>query len=218
MRPEVKRIQIATVIDPITAVTIAQPPLLCLSPYDSFGVTIYGNYNIQQGVGQAQRVGNRVTTRKCVLRMVFTPNPIAAQPGYLIMWIITKKNNSTVPAGIDSFFIQAGNASTYLSGNVFDTISEVNRDQWTLYKRRWWKVGYAGYTGQGTNNDFPLSKCVTLDITRYMPKTVVYNDATNNPSSKCVYACFEYVTADGTTVGTGACKVQSYLDYHYTDV
>lgn len=175
-----------------------------LTPYSGWVAVVQGN-------GQGDRIGNRIETKSCKLRMQFNGNPYNAttnptpQPQFIFGWIATVKNSTAQPSSLNTF-VQTGDTSAALVGTVLDMTRPNNEDQYIIYRRFKIKVGYAVNTGTGAvaaagnhaNNDFKYSEEINMDLTKYMPKYVEYNDTTTIPTSKAVWLFMESVNADGT--------------------
>ena len=78
------------------------------------------------------------------------------------------------------------------SGGIYDNLSAINRDTWTLYSDKTYKIGNSAYGNSGAqanwqnmhNNDFKLNAKIKMDVTKYLPKIIKYSDtgtATMNP-------------------------------------
>nr|CRY97230.1 hypothetical protein [uncultured prokaryote] len=200
--------------------------LLPVSPYQ-------GVVQIVQGLGQGDRLGNRIKTKKCIIDMQFKPLPynaatniLGSSPWQVVGYFYTNKddvNGSVLP---DNTFIQSGNSSVPLTGTDVDLISVVNKDRWQVYKKFSFMLGYESYSFNGgataqvlSYNDCPYNVRKRFDITKWVPKFVTYNDTSTNPTSKCVSLYLEVVNAGGGTSSASTINAQvTYsIDYEYTD-
>lgn len=189
--------------------------------------------SVNQGAGAAGRIGNRIRTRKVMFRGIFVPLPYQAsfnltpQPYEVTMWIVTDKTNPTlVPDGTN--LLQLGNTSIGPQGIMLDSISPVNTDKYQLHARHVFKLGTAVSDGTGNqagyqsfaNNDFSYNCKFDLDVTRFMPTNVLFNDATTLPTTKGVFVLISVGAAVGTALSATAQPVGlTYtIDYQYTDV
>lgn len=199
-----------------------------------------GIYTIPQGVGQQQRIGNQVSVKKAYLRGILVPsvynavsNPTPA-PLNVKMWIISFKRNVLQQTQADCYqtvantFFANGNTSIGLLGTLYDLVTPHNKDVVNVHYQRTFKLGYASYAGMTggssvtdpkTDNDYKLNHKFTLDITKYLPKRMYFNDTDNGTTSKQVYAVFEAVYYNGTnmTGATSPCGFIGGIDLHYQD-
>lgn len=190
---------------------------------------------IVQGPSQDERIGNRIQTKRAILRYVIHPLPYNAStntapcPMDVIMWIGRLKKAVSSPTATDfNNFLQFGSASTPPSGDLADINSVINRDYFTVDKKIIHKLGFAEYAGTGvnvgaqsySNNDYKYNVVRSVDITRCFSKNYTFNDADNDPQNSRTYIWFEAVRADGI-VGLGTnipIMFRATLDYTYTDL
>lgn len=190
---------------------------------------------IIQGVSQDERVGNKIQTKKVLLRYVLHCLPYNATtntapcPQNVIMWIGRLKRSVESPTSANfSNFLQFGSFSVAPVGDLSDLNSIVNKDYFTVEKKIIHKIGYADYSGTGinvatqsyTNNDYAYNVVRTIDITKCFAKNYTFNDADNDPQNSRTYIWFEAIRADGLTgIATNIpVMFRGTLDYHYTDV
>lgn len=192
-------------------------------------------WTINQGVGQGNRVGNIIKTRKVYLNYVLRPLPYSAttnpQPNpceVQLMLGYVKNTPCFTPVGGDiSFLFQSGSASTAPIGSLRDLVSVINDDYWVIKKRWTHKVGYAASEGTGANpgnqfqanNDFKLNYVKRLDITKHIPKTHVFNDGSATTNTRNLFLMYYAVAADGGTYGSNGlvANIEFWIDFHYED-
>lgn len=199
-----------------------------------------GIYTITQGVGQQQRVSNSISVRKAYFRGVLVPalynaisNPTPT-PLNVKMWIISLKRNVLQQTQADVYqtvlntFFSNGNTSIGLLGTLYDIITPHNKDVVNVHYTRTIKLGEAGYSGvtgganansSKSSNDYNLNYKMTLDITRWLPKKMLFNDTDSGTTSKQLYCVFEPVYYNGTsmTAATSPCGFIGGIDLHYED-
>jgi len=192
-------------------------------------------WTISQGVLQNNRIGNVVKPVKVTLSYVIRPNgydattnagPIPMEVELFLGYV--KPGPSILPTASDiSVLLQNGNASVAPIGNLTDIIASVNKDYWHIAKRWRHKVGYADTGGQGnnstfqffTNNDFKLNVVKKLDITKYIPKTITFNDSGSATTAKGLYFFYQGVSAAGNILASSQTplNIQFWIDFQYED-
>lgn len=194
-----------------------------------------GLWSIGQGVTQNTRVGNKIKVRRVMLNYTLRPNPYNATTnaipqlcevdlflGYL------KQANGILPTALDiGQLFQLGNSAMAPQGNLLDLISDINKDFWTIKKRWRHKVGYADYTGSGpnvvtqyySNNDFHLNVVKKMDITKFCPKTITFNDGTNSPMGNNLFFFFQAVASQGDTflAAQEPMRIDYWVSFEYED-
>lgn len=195
----------------------------------AFPMTPYiGGISITQGVTQGTRVGNQIKPRSLHWNFVLTQRPYdaasnpAPQPINIEIYICSLKAVNELPTNFDiNTLYQYGATSLAPSGQVVDTTLNINKDIFTCHRRLRYKLGWATSGGTGTNagyqaytnNDYKLGIFEKLDLTKYCPKTIDYNDNSNVPTSKCVFALVNIMPATGgTAFGAGITPVR--MDGH----
>jgi len=194
-----------------------------------------GIWSIAQGTGQGNRIGNIIKVRKTYLSYILRPSPYDAttypnpQPCIVKLMLGYVKNSPSflpVAADIQQIF-NAGSTSAAPVGTLKDLISVYNNDYWAIKKSWTHKMGFAisGGTGsspgvqQHANNDFNYNAMGRIDITKYMPKTCVFNDAVNTTNTKNLFFMFYAVAAGGGTFSSTQlpCFIDYWIDFHYED-
>lgn len=191
-----------------------------------------GGIQIAQGSGAGDRLADSVRTRKCTLELLFYPFPYdvsvnpAPQPYEVIIWIFGKKQTSVTPTNLTGFF-QNGDFTSDPAGTLVDTVKTINRDLYTVYKKKIVKLGYSADNGTGNqptnanfcNNDFKMNAHVKIDCTKYIPSVVTYNDTTAQPTTRGVFYAIEAVASNGAAVAAAWTPIQAYInvDYEYVD-
>lgn len=200
-----------------------------------------GLYVIQQGTGQGNRVGNKITTRKCKLSGVIHINTTYDAttnynmcPLYVAMYIVRVKGALTegvtnLETYIQNSFFQAGNVSVGFSGTLMDLKREVNQNNITLLRRKIFKVGVnqvrsatAVGTANQANQDYTdgtvgIARMFSMDLTRVMNKSFTYNDGDNSPTNAPTYMFFVPLRVDGgliqSSLGLYTGTIPCYVDY-----
>lgn len=200
---------------------------ICISPRSN-------GFIIPQGAGQGQRIGNVIRTKSAWVKGIIYPLPydvatnINPIPTELRMLIFKDKFNRTgQPAAVALDLFQTGSTAIGPQNDLADMILAVNKDRYQIYHDEILKVGNSNYSGTGsvaalqsfTNNDFGYNCQFNVDITKYLPKVVTYNDGSNDPMSDSLWMIFMPVQGGGGQFGsTQISTAMSWTaDYKYTD-
>jgi len=192
-------------------------------------------WTINQGVGQGARVGNVIKPRKVMLNYILRPMPydLATNPNtypcdiQLFLGYV-KNTPSFVPIPGDfSYLFQNGSSSSGPVGNLRDNIAIINKDYWVIKKRWFHKIGYALNDGTGgvagsqyfANNDYKMAVTKRLDITKFIPKTIHFNDAVATTNNKNLFFFFQAVAANGGLLPatTLSSHIDYWIDFEYED-
>lgn len=202
------------------------------------------NLPIIQGVRQDERVGNKVRTKRCILKVIMYPKPYDSiinptpKPQIVTMWCVSARigyaSNTSMATIFDTNFFQDGFTSTGYLSQLLDSISEVNGEAVQLHWKRSFKLGHATHYAQPnqatepypsnvqySNNDYKMNIIRQFDLTKAMKKTYTFDDTNNTPNDRSTFIIFGVANADGTTFANAAYRpvdVYAALDYHYTDM
>lgn len=192
---------------------------------------------IVQGTGSGNRIGNKITTKRLMIKGTLTCQPQAAttndNPRPLMVKMIAfydreDPNGTPVPT---STFFQDGSSSTGFTGTLLDILKPYNTDRYRMLAQRTFKLGFSQYAGTATsvvnqginqaysNNDFKLACNFSLNCTKMYPQTVKFNDNLSDPMTRGLYLMWYFVAADGSTLGSAYLPAQvTYMqDYVYED-
>lgn len=192
---------------------------LQLTPSSSLGA----DYTITQGTGQAQRVGNSIRVKKATVRLAMYPqaysgvsNPVpkpidvrllvvAVKPG-VTTGAVTKAQIQTI---VTTNVFANSSTSTSAVNNLYDMITPINTDVLTVYMDEVVKLGPAAITGTGasttvpqSNNDYKLNHLLKMDITKYLPSKITFNDADGSSTSRQIFLIMLACNFDGTVFPT----------------
>lgn len=211
---------------------IATQNILWVSPNSS-------QLPIIQGVRQDERVGNKIKTKRCKLKVIMYPKPYDAtinptpQPQIVTMWCVSAKigytSNTSMATIFDTNFFQDGFTSTGYLSQLIDSISEVNSDAITLHWKRSFKLGHSYHPqyntshvdAQFSNNDYKMNHIRQFDLTKALKKTYTFDDTNNTPNDRSTFIIFGVANANGQLFTNGAYRpvdVYATLDYYYTDM
>lgn len=198
------------------------------SAMNMYPVMPYIGYStISQGVTQNTRIGNEIKIRKVMLKYVIYPNaynvttntsPIPMEIDMFLGYV--KQTPGYIPQAIDiQSLFQSGSTSFTPTGNLTDLIAQPNNDYWCIKKRWGHKVGFSTATGTGSvaghqyfaNNDFKYNVVRKMDITKFCPKTLKFNDSLNTLQGKGLFFFYQAVRADG--LGWASTQLPAHIDY-----
>lgn len=203
----------------------------------AFPLTPYsGGLNISQGVTQSTRVGNKIRPRRLMWNMMFSPTAYnattnsAPQPLEIEVYLCSmKKCPGELPLQTDiANFYQSNASSIAPTGSLIDFTQEVNSDMFNCHKRLRFKIGFASFNGTGlnvgiqsfNNNDFKINIHRKINIMKYCPKVVTYNDSAVSPTSRCVFALVNVSPCIGGTqfsAGQLPLRLDSTISLEYED-
>lgn len=181
---------------------------------------------IAQGLGQGDRIGNTITSRTCNFNFCLRPapysptyNPIPTPQIVMIYFGKVKVAPPLVPNSADfAKLFQSGDTSHAPYSNTLDLLQNVNKDYFTVVKTLKFKIGFAQSNVQGgnsayqfyQNNDYAFNIVRRINLTKYIPKILKFNDTTGIVQNAGLFMWAMCVPADGST-GTNA--IPTYMDY-----
>lgn len=223
---ETKNSPFRAVVNIVPYASTLNPPY-AVSPYSSSGITI------PQGVQQGERIGNRVSTRRLTMRYALyplsynattNPNP---KPLIIQFFLFYSKSSPNIIDNTLSDFFQFGNATQAFTDTMSDLIRPVNTDVYHVVKRWTHKLGFSEYAQTGintsnqafANNDFKLFIIRTINLTKYIPKTIVYDDNSLAPTTKLLHMLVQPIYCTGVAIPSTylTANLEYNLDYRYSD-
>lgn len=189
---------------------------------------------IPNGTGQGNRIGNVIRTKKAVIKGILHQNTYDAttnsqpQPVQVRMLIFKDKfNKSGQPAAVALDLFQTGSTAVGPANDLADQMLDVNKDRYQVYHDQTFKLGFANFGGLGnntsfqsfSNNDFQLNCEFEVDVTKFIPKTIMYNDTAAAPMTDNLWMIFIPSFAAGGTMpaNSTACNMSWSGSYQYTD-
>lgn len=191
-------------------------------------------FSLSQGVLSNNRIGNQVRTRKVTLNYVLRPRGYSAtnntlpQPSIVQLFLGRYKQASGVLPGVLELgtLFQSGNSSFGPTSSLDDLCCDIG-DAWDIKKVWIEKVGNSCFNGTGNqpdrqsyqNNDFALNVVRRMNITKYCPKTLRFNDATVSPQGPNLFFFYQAIATDGGVYPAGQYPVyiHYWLTYEYED-
>lgn len=208
--------------------------VVTVSPYSQntnmVSATCLPTINMSQGVGQSGRIGNTVRTRRLTFSFILYPNPYdillnsVPKPQDVLIFlgkIKGQKDRQPVASDFTKLW-QNGNTSVVPYSDLRDMTAEVNRDYFTVYKIMRFKVCHSSIGGSGStasnqffaNNDYKYNVIRKMNITKYCPKILKFNDTTLSPVNDNLWIWATCVNADGSSSTNPYPMTMSY-SFHY---
>lgn len=194
--------------------------------------------NMGQGVNTQSRIGNRVRTKQLLFKHTLSAayynagSNTAPRPCFVRMMFFKDKQfgcqdllySDITGAGADLF--ENGATNQGYSGTLWDNQLDINLEDYTPCFERTYKIGQAADTGTGNqpggqyfaNNDFQFSISDRIDLTKYCPKDIVYNN-NGAVTTPWLFMVIQVVAATGDVLAPGQSlvNIQTELTYRYTD-
>lgn len=182
---------------------------------------------IQQGVGQQQRVGNKIRPTSFVVRghvlalpVNSTTNNFPNMPFYVRICVWRQKQSMTTISNtqiLDNGVSAGGND---FDGTLDDLLVPYNKDRFEIGVSRQFVLqpnASAGTASSENLSKYPVSKMFKFKVP--IPKTFMYNDAALDPSNCRWYMSAGIVNHDGTLSVTTNSRAQitAVGVLHYTD-
>lgn len=195
------------------------------------------NFTIAQGVGNGQRIGNRLKLRRLQFNWTLrqrvydaatnpTPRPLNCR---MVLFYNREDPTDVDPTGpypVADFF-QLNNTTNAIVGQEVDMLQPFNTDKYRILAARTFKLGHAAYNGSGAvpdrqqyaNNDYKMCISGKWDVTRHVPRIVRYNDTALQPMSRALFCVVFFCPADGSTgiAATVPMQMSYWLQAKYED-
>lgn len=208
-------------------------------------------YTVNQGNLQGERIGNEIRPVKCVVSGVVRCNSFYdptqnynACPLRVTLWLVKLKNHLTdsvtnLEQVVDNTFFQLGDISSGFAGSTIDLTRTPNKDQVVVLMKRSFYVGMGNYNSafavnspnngqQQYNQDgATMSRMFRIDVSKYLPKKLIFNDGTDTPSNaRKMWFMVTTQRADGgisqTSTGSFTGPIPAYIDissdFQYKDI
>lgn len=222
-----------TLAAPSNAVTFQAGNIIQLTPSNATNSL----YTIPQSLGQGGRVGNLINLRSAKFKCIMYPqgynvtsNP-TPKPLDIGIWIFSVKRGVAGLTVADAWtifngtFFGNGNTSNGTVNNMYDLVSDVNKEVIQLHYHRIVKLGansnilQTGGSAALANNDYKYNQILKINLTKYMPKKITFNDTDANSTSKQVFMIVSPYNADGTTIPSTGFPLSMYygVDLVYED-
>lgn len=182
-----------------------------------------------QNSGQGDRIGNSIKTRRLQFNFVLRPAPynvtsnaVPVPQDVIIFFGKVKNSRPLQPISTDfSKMFQNGDSVQGFQSNTQDLIQDVNANWFTVYKTLRYKVAPSSINGLGVNtnyqyynnNDYKFNIIKRMNLTKYCPKTIKFNDTISQPTNDGLWMWATCVNADGSGASS---TIPLYMDYTVT--
>lgn len=192
-----------------------------------------GGLQVLQGVGNGQRIGNRIKVKKLMFNFVMrhrtydagnNPNPV---PLMVRMVLFYERDAPTDAPNPTTDFFDLNNSTSSIQGDLTDQIATFNTDTYRILAVKSFKLGPAEVV-QGPlattppshpNNDYKLNIVQRWNVTKYIPKLVRFLDTSAAAQSRGLWCCIMFSPSDGAPGSSGSIPVgmQYWLQADYED-
>lgn len=166
---------------------------------------------ITQGTGQGNRIGNQITLKKLMVKFIFSPIP---QDGSLdgsiyktikLMFFRVKKQMGAPTNSQWGQLLQNGNTDIPPANQYLDIMRPFNKDLFEIKKTFTFKLNAENDAEIQTQlNGHSFIKTISIDISRYLPKKITYDDTTTLPTNARLYAAVLIADSKGNRHDLGA--------------
>lgn len=187
------------------------------------------------GTTNGTRIGNTIKTRRVMLRYTLRPTTYQAgvndnpQPAHILFFLGNyRQYKGVLPTNIEvGQLYDTGSGSSAPQGDLSDLIQPINKDAWNIVKKWSHKVGNAQFSGPGNlqnfgffaNNDFKLNVVRSMDITKYCPKTIKFNDSSATQAGNNLFLMYEAIMTNGGVFPATQrpFAIDYWIEYQYED-
>lgn len=189
---------------------------------------------LSQGVGEGQRIGNKISIRKVMLRGYITlmynnvnPFPPNYPSQYNVRMFVGYVKGTPIvapQAGDFGNLLRSGGGATDFSTDLMSLMRPVHSDYWTIKRQRKYKIGLASGTNAGVlageqNNDFSLVKYFNMDITSCYKKVLRYDDNDSTPQNQGLFlfcGCTDLI-GSALVLPNAVIQINHEVEFYYDD-
>lgn len=186
-------------------------------------------FNIAQGTGDGERIGNSFNCTKAVLNLLIRRNnqlSVAAnnRPCVVSVFIGYLKNNrGESPNAYFGSLFEDGNSVLPWNGTQLRTLRRVNKKMFSVLHRYDFKIGLSTSTSF-SNNDFSAMIRKKIPLKEMLGKVTFTDDGTNLAHNKDLWIFCSYCNLDDsidditTNVLNRQVDIQYFVDIEYKDL
>lgn len=184
-------------------------------------------FEISNGTGDGQRIGNIINVEKANLKLIVRKNLSASNqyPAVVYIWIgYLKADRNTDPSAYFPSFYNDGPSVLPWNGTMQRTLREENKDLFTIYKKFRFKLGSSTSANSGfNNNDFGIFYNTTVSLKPILGKLQFQDDGTAGAVNRDLFMWASYCNIDdvidniAVTPGLRPVDILYWVDGKYTD-
>jgi len=178
---------------------------------------------LNQGLGQGNRIANQIHIIKAQTSLYVnskrTGDNMINSPLMIRVWLLSYKiaNSNLAPSWAE--FFQTGNLSAPFQQNMLDMILPVNKDEFTVYFDKTYKVGLGAVLPSNIDTTNALDNSsynqrIDVEWGSHFKQALDYNDSDNVPTNRNLFVVFQAIRADGATTVSDN---DSGAEYHLTN-
>lgn len=176
---------------------------------------------ISQGTISGWRIGSEIRVRSVKFNYSLHPNP--SENGALpceVMIVVAKYKADTAGTTVavadynNLILRDTGNAGGIYTAERESSLAPINLNTYDVLCTRRHKVGYSTLSGNTTNNDFHLLHTGSIDVTRFIKKSLHYDEnvsAVNNTDNCILF--FIPLDVDGTVSSFPVLDFQRVIEF-----
>lgn len=183
-----------------------------------------GSLSLFQGLGDGQRVGNKMNLVSARVKGCIVPNPYNAttnptpKPLQVKLFFFYNKLDSSSTPNPPLDFYQNGTGVAGFTNSLIDLWRPINTNKYRVLTTRSFKLGYAKYDGTGfssdnqaySNNSFKLNCNFSVNLGKLIQKSYNYNDNSADPAGRHLWMMFVTAWADDSAMA------DTYIPAQYT--
>jgi len=177
-------------------------------------------WSINQGTGQANRLGNAIRPVMWNMKGSLYVNSVSGLfPSIIKMFVFKLVQGYQGPAtggALPSDFFQNGNSAVAPTNTIADMYRNVNTDKYKVYTTRTFKIGPSSLSGT-TNNDFDFFKMFSFNLLKYQKHIVKYVDAGTTPTNSGLYLAFVACTTNDIALSGNDLKISYDVTAKFED-
>jgi len=182
--------------------------------------------NVGQGTGQGDRIGNKILIKRNIFKgymYALNATDTGGFPTNITMYIGRLKVGISTPtnSAIAQMF-QAGDTTFPPTDDNRAHLYAINKNLGNVYYRRTFKIG--GSTSNSanavSNNDYKALRHFSINLSKWIPKVINYNDGNNVSTNAGLYAWFTVSNYNDQVITVAYAPQVQYVavnELEYTD-
>lgn len=175
--------------------------------------------SLATGPNDGQRIGERVRTKRAILRLIVTASRAEVQACVLQVFIGRLLDDpGSPPSALKLLGIfDDGLEGAPADGSKISLMRSINRDAFAISHYKKIKIGHAEAVGF-SNNDFPAYRMISIDITKQLGVLKYTGSSSIPPNNRHLYMFCNWVDPANASGSSAAPPTLAYyMDFQYTD-